>query len=164
MWKKNLKKSICICISDSLWYTAVTQHCKSTILQNILKMKRTDQRPRTCFRAGGKGWPGEPYPGPRSHRTYSQRPGLFPVFSQTPKPVDLVVSPRKACCPAARSCLTLWDPVDFPVLRCLPEFVQTHVHQVGDAMQPSHPLSPPSPPAPSPSQHQGLFQWVSSSH
>ena len=42
----------------------------------------------------------------------------------------------------------------------LPEFTQTHVHWVGDAIQPSHPLSSPSPPAPNPSQHQGLFQWV----
>ena len=40
----------------------------------------------------------------------------------------------------------------------------SHVHQVGDAIQPSHPLSSPSPPAPNPSQHQGLFQWVNSSH
>ena len=39
-----------------------------------------------------------------------------------------------------------------------PGFTQTHVHQVGDAIQPSHPLSSPSPPAPNPSQHQGLFQ------
>jgi len=44
-----------------------------------------------------------------------------------------------------------------------PEFTQTHVHRVGDAIQPSHPLSSPSPPAPNPSQHQGLFQWVNSS-
>ena len=41
---------------------------------------------------------------------------------------------------------------------------QTHVHWVHDAIQPSHPLSSPSPPAPNPSQHQGLFQWVNSSH
>ena len=46
----------------------------------------------------------------------------------------------------------------------LPEFTQTHVHQVSDAIQPSHPLSSPSPPAPNPSQHQSLFQWVNSSH
>ena len=50
-----------------------------------------------------------------------------------------------------------------PVLHCLPQFVQTHIHWVGDAIQPSHPPSPPSPPAFSRSQHQGLFQWVSSS-
>ena len=45
-----------------------------------------------------------------------------------------------------------------------PEFTQTHVHWVGDAMQPSHPLSSPSSPASNPSQHQDLFQWVSSLH
>ena len=47
---------------------------------------------------------------------------------------------------------------------CLPEFAQTHVHWVGDAIQPSHPLSLPSPPALNLSQHQGLFKWVSSLH
>ena len=67
-----------------------------------------------------------------------------------------------------QSCLTLCDPVDcskpgFPVLHHLPELVQTHVHWVGDAVQPSHPLSSP-PPAFNLSQHQGLFQWVSSLH
>ena len=46
----------------------------------------------------------------------------------------------------------------------LPEFTQTHVHRVGDAIQPSHPLLSPSPLAPNPSQHQSLFQWVNSSH
>ena len=51
-----------------------------------------------------------------------------------------------------------------PVHQQLPEFTQIHVHWVGDAIQPSHPLLSPSPPAPNPSQHQGLFQWVSSSH
>ena len=51
-----------------------------------------------------------------------------------------------------------------PVHHQLPEFTQTHVHWVGDATQPSHPLSSPSPPAFNPSQHQGLFKWVSSSH
>ena len=51
-----------------------------------------------------------------------------------------------------------------PVHHHLPEFTQTHVHQVSDAIQTSHPLSSPSPPAPNPSQHQSLFQWVNSSH
>ena len=50
----------------------------------------------------------------------------------------------------------------FPVLHYLTEFVQTDVHQVGDAIQPSHPLSPPSPPALNLSQHQGFFQCVGS--
>ena len=53
---------------------------------------------------------------------------------------------------------------DFPVLYCLLEFAQAHVHWVDDAIQPSHPLSPSSPPALNLSQHQGLFQWISSSH
>ena len=51
-----------------------------------------------------------------------------------------------------------------PVHHHFPEFTQTHIHQVGDAIQPSHPLSSPSPPALNPSQHQSLFQRVSSSH
>ena len=60
-------------------------------------------------------------------------------------------------------CSTLCDPVNhsmpgLPVHHQLPEFTQTHVHRVGDAIQPSHPLSSPSPPALNPSQHQGLFQ------
>ena len=63
---------------------------------------------------------------------------------------------------------SLW-PMDrstprFPVLHCLLELAQSHVHRVGDAIQPSHPLSSPSPSAFNLSQHQGLFQWVSSSH
>ena len=66
-------------------------------------------------------------------------------------------------------CLTLYDPMNhstpgLPVHHQLPEFTQTHVHRIGDAIQPSHLLSSPSLPAPNPSQHQGLFQWVSSSH
>ena len=52
----------------------------------------------------------------------------------------------------------------FPVHHQLPEFTQTHVHWVGDAIQPSHPLSSPSPPTFNLSQHQGFYKWVSSSH
>ena len=69
----------------------------------------------------------------------------------------------------AQSCPTLCDPLNrsmpgLPVHRQLPEFTQTHVHRVSDAIQPSHPLSSPSPSAPNPSQHQSLFQGVNSSH
>ena len=68
-----------------------------------------------------------------------------------------------------QSCLTLCNPMDcsmssFSVHHQLLELAQTHVHRVGDAIQPSHPLSSPSPPAFNLAQHQGLFQWVSSSH
>ena len=68
-----------------------------------------------------------------------------------------------------QSCLTLCDPMNrgtpgLPVHHQLPEFTQTHVHRVSDAIQPSHPLSSPPPPAPNPSQHQSfpmsqLFAW-----
>ena len=51
-----------------------------------------------------------------------------------------------------------------PVFHCLPEFVETHVHWISDVIQPSHPLASPSPPAFNLSQHQGLFQWISSYH
>ena len=63
----------------------------------------------------------------------------------------------------AQSCPTLCDPMNhstsgLPVHHKLMEFTQTHAHRVGDAIQPSHPLSSPSPSAPNPFQHQGLFQ------
>ena len=69
----------------------------------------------------------------------------------------------------AQSFPALCDPMNrsipgLPVHHQLPEFTQIHVHQVGDAIQPSYPLSSPSPPALNPSEHQGLFQWVNSSH
>ena len=68
-----------------------------------------------------------------------------------------------------QSCLTLFDPTNrstagLPVHHQLLEFTQTHIHRVGDAIQPCYPLSSPSPPTPNPSQHQSLFQWVNSSH
>ena len=69
----------------------------------------------------------------------------------------------------AQSCQTLCDPTNcrtpgLPVHHKFLEFTQTHVLRVSDAIHPSHPLSSPSSPAPNPSQHQGLFQWVNSSH
>ena len=69
----------------------------------------------------------------------------------------------------AQLCLTLCDSMDcstpgFPVHHQFPELAQTPAHQVGNAIQPSHPLSSPSPPTFILSQHQGLIQWVSSSH
>ena len=73
------------------------------------------------------------------------------------------------CFPVAQSCLTLCDPMDcstpdFPVLHHLPDVAQTHIYWVSDAIQRSRPLASPSPPAFNLSQHQGFFQWVSSSH
>ena len=78
------------------------------------------------------------------------------------------------CCPFAAvgvqltSCVYLWpmhrSTPGFPVLHHLPELAQTHVHWVGDAIQPFHPQSSPSPPAFNLSQYQGLFQWIGSSY
>ena len=99
-------------------------------------------------------------------QTVSCVAGRFFTDWATKEAPNLIIN---GCSSVAKSCLTLCDPVDcstpgFPVLHHLPEFAQTHVYWVHDAIQPSHPLSSPSPPAPSPSQHQGLFQWVGSSH
>ena len=77
--------------------------------------------------------------------------------------------PQPSVSSVAQSCPTLCDLIEcstpgFPVHHQLPEFTQSHVHQVGDAIQPSHPLSSPSPPTFNLSQHPGLFKWVSSLH
>ena len=73
------------------------------------------------------------------------------------------------CCTVTKSCLTLCDPTDcstpdFSILHCLLEFAQTHVYWVSNAIQPSHLLPLPSPLVLNLSQHQGVFQWVSSLH
>ena len=83
--------------------------------------------------------------------------------------LNIAETPEASCCLTAKLCPTFCNPMNcstpgFPVLHYLPEFAQIHVHWVGNAIQPSHSLSSPSPPAFNLSQHQGLFQWVSSSH
>ena len=85
-------------------------------------------------------------------------------FSLAGLTVDLTF---RNCCSVAQSCSTLFNLVEcstpaFPVFHCLLEFAQTLVHWVDEAIQPSHPLLSPSPPSPNLSQHQGLFQGVSS--
>ena len=82
--------------------------------------------------------------------------------------IDLMVSYNEHLCMSlfssvAQLCLTFCDPMDcsmpgFPVHHQLRELTQTHVHRVGDVVQPSHPLLSPSPPALNLSQHQSLFQ------
>ena len=79
-----------------------------------------------------------------------------------------VLDPSVQFSSVAQLCPTLCNPMNrstpgLPVHHQLPEFTQTHVHRVSDAIQPSHPLSSPSP-APNPSQHQSLFHWVNSLH
>ena len=76
---------------------------------------------------------------------------------------ELQFSSVTQCCPTLCNPMNLSTP-GLPVHHQLPEFTQTHVHWVGDAIQPSHPPLSLSPPSPNPSQYQGLFKWVSSSH
>ena len=80
----------------------------------------------------------------------------------------LLIAQFSSVSSVTQSCPTLCDPMNcstpgLPVHHQLPEFTQTHIHRVSDAIQPSHRLLSPSPPAPNPSQHQSLFQWVNSS-
>ena len=90
-------------------------------------------------------------------------PKRKPTPVSTHSPLNLQPQPSIQFSSVTQSCLTLCDPMNhsmpgLPVYHQLPEFTQTHVHRVSDAIQPSHPLSSPSPPAPNPSQHQSLFQ------
>ena len=88
------------------------------------------------------------------------------LFLQAPKSLQMVTVLSSS---VAQSCRNLCDPMNrsmpgLPVHHQLLEFTQIHVHWVGDAIQPFHPLSSPSPPALNLSQHQGFLKWVSSSH
>ena len=100
----------------------------------------------------------------KSRQKYPKRYCQIRMWKDTP-----IISYAVQFSSVAQSCPTLCDPMNrstlgLPVHHQLPEFIQTHVHQVSDAIQPSHPLSSPSPPAPNTSQYQGLFQWVNSLH
>ena len=97
----------------------------------------------------------------------ASKPAKQPSPSHSPSR-DFFLLHTSICCSVAKLCLTLCDPMDcsmpgLPVYHQFPEFAQTHVHQVSNATQPSHPLSSPSPPF-NLSQHQGLFHWVHSWH
>ena len=98
-----------------------------------------------------------------------QWPQLVAFLSLHFPPTSTLVHQSVQLSSVAQSCPTLCNPMDcstpgLPVHHQLPEFTQTHVHWVADAIQQFHPLSSPSPPAFNLSQHQGLCQWVSSSH
>ena len=96
----------------------------------------------------------------------SEKAGLKSAFkklrSRHPVPSDQIRSVTQSC-PTVRNPMNHSTP-GLPIHHQLPEFTETRVHRVSDAIQPSHPLSSPSPPAPNPSQHQSLFQWANSSH
>ena len=109
----------------------------------------------------------------------SSNPGIKPAslmslalagwFFITSATCEALRNPVQCSSVQSLSHVGLCDPMDCstpgsPFLHCLPEFAQTHVHWVSDAVQPSHPLSPPSPPSLNISQHRGLFRWVNSVH
>ena len=119
-------------------------------------------------------WSGSPCPSPGDLPNL----GILPMSLMSPTLVQgcFIISFTWEALPSsiqfssdAKSCLTICNPMDwsmpgFPVHHQLLEHIQSYVHWVSDAIQPSHPLSPLSPPAFNLSKHQGLFQWVSSSH
>ena len=100
---------------------------------------------------------------------FNSQQGRIYLAIKRPRGAFLVVQWFVQFSSVALSCLTLCDPMDcstpcFPVHCQLPEFTQTHVHWVSDAIPPTHPLSSPSRPTFNLSQNQGLFKWVSSLH
>ena len=93
----------------------------------------------------------------------------MPFSRESSQPRDWTCVSSVQFSSVAQSCPTPCNPMNcstpgLPVYHHLLEFSQTHVHRVGDAIQPSHPLLFPFFPAPNPSQHQSLFQWVNTSH
>ena len=108
-------------------------------------------------------WSEWPFPSPRDLPNPRIEP-RSPTLQADSLPAEPQGKPRSLqFSSVTQSCLTLCDPMNcstpgLPVHHQLLEFTQTHVHRVGDAIQPSHPLSSPSAPAPNPSQHQNLFQ------
>ena len=95
--------------------------------------------------------------------------GAYTDQNQEKVGLSVYLNPQRTDSQFTQSCPTPCNPMNrsmlgLPVHHQLLEFTHTHVHRVGDAIQSSHSLSSPSPPALNPSQHQGLFQWVNSSH
>ena len=130
---KEFQKNICFCFID---YAKAIDYVDHNILLKILKEVGTPDHLTCLLRSLYAG----------QEATVRTGHGTTVQFSSV-----------------AQSCLTLCDPMNcstpgLPVHHRLPEITQTHIHRVGDAIQPSHPLSSPSPPARNPSQHQGLFQ------
>ena len=141
--------------SDMNWSDLVHTHAWLSVLPWCLRSKESACSARDAVSIPGLG------------RSSGERNDNPLQYSRLENPMDreawqaIVHGVQKSCCSVAQLC-QLCDPMDcstpgFPVLHHLPELVQTHVHWVSDAIQPSHPLLSPSPPAFNPSQHRGLF-------
>ena len=114
-------------------------------------------------------YPFWPFPGILVHSIYLSSVYMYNIRFTLLTSFKMYNMLLLSCFSVTQLCLTLCSPMDccmpgFFDPHYLPEFVQTHVHWVGDAIQPSHLLLPPSSPALNLSQHQGVFQWVSSLH
>ena len=143
------------------------------ILTNVSCLLYTKVVGEACWSNWGGHWARKSIT--QTHQYFLHEEGFLLRFyvlqslSQGPRPLGLHQCLSVVDVKVDQSCLTLWDPMNcstpgLPVHHQLPEFTQTHLHWVGDAIQPSHPLSSPSPPTLNLSQHQGLFKWVSSFH
>ena len=141
----------------SIGRTDSSEILPASVIFDFAKFCLFEASPWVCSRSGQVSHP--------THSNSSQfRFNIVPGLKE-----DLLII-IKVCvlCLVTQSCPTLCDPMDcsmpsLPVHHQLPKLSKTHAHQVGDAIQPSHPLSSPSS-AFNLSQHQGLFKWISSSH
>ena len=142
-----------------LEYSAVTHLSWVTLhgmAHSFIELRRPLRYDKTVIHEGDSQICGSSHPHNLMRMEESERADLRLNIKKT-KPHSVQFSSVPQSCP------TLCDPMNrstphLPVHHQLPEFTQTHVHRVRDAIQPSHPLLPPSPPAPNPSQHQSLFQ------
>ena len=155
----------CTCLGQSEQFYPLTCFQKHSILSLTQQTRPEDFLQGTVLNTGDAET--------KKLRSLWGEPGLIPGFSH-----DSCYSCYHLCCvscscsvqfSSVTQCVWLCNPMDcstpgFLVYHHLSEFAQTHVCQAADAIQPSHALSSPSPPAFNPSQHQGLFQWVSFSH
>ena len=133
------------------------------------------QAPLCMWIPHARYWGGLPYPSPGDHPTQGLKsclcflPWQGVLYHWATWKAQRLTDIAFQFSSVTQSCLTLCNPTDcsmpgFPIHHQLPKLTQTHVHRVGDAIQPSHPLLSPSPPIFNLSQHWGLLQWVSSSH
>ena len=149
------------CVKVKHWETITNRLCSAALVWSACFMKSWDLQhfEKQCCKADG-----ERMVEGAEHGVSWLGKGGFRVWS-----AEWAVPWLTSFSSVAQSYPTLWDPMNrsmpgLPVHHQLPESTQTHVHCVGNAIQPSHLLLSPSPSALNLSQHQGLFKWVSSSH
>ena len=161
---------------SSAWKWKVKVKSISRVWLFVTPWTAAYQAPQSMGFSRQEYWSGVPLPSPVKSLSYMFKSKIdtFIWYQHITQVVEMIFSYKLynkgvQLSSVAQSCPTLCDPMNhstpgLPVHQQLPEFTQTHVHWVCDAIQPFHLLSSLSPPAPNPSQHQGLFPWVNSSH